>query len=197
MTSVTTLTMPYGGPLSADELDAMFADLPGGVPDDGRRYELLDGMLHVSGAPTWAHQEVVGAVYRLLHALTPPGTRTMVAPFDVRLAPDTQFQPDVFVTRYADMRPERLTVAPLLAVEVRSPSTALYDLNLKRAAYERHGVASYWLVDPETPSVTVLELQDGRYAEVGAVTGDEALEVRLPFPVRLVAADLVRGLRPD
>jgi Uma2 family endonuclease len=197
MTDVTLIELPRGEPLTADQLDAMFGHLPGGVPDDGRRYELLDGALHVSPAPLWGHQEVAGAVYRMLHAVTPPHIRTMIAPFDVRLAPDTQFQPDVFVTRYADMRPERLSVAPLLAIEVRSPSTALYDLNLKRAAYERHGVASYWLVDPDAPSVTVLELRDGRYAETGTVTGDDVLEVTRPFPVRLVPADLVRGLLPD
>jgi Uma2 family endonuclease len=197
MTSVTTLSMPYGGPLTADELDAMFAHLPGGVPDDGRRYELLDGMLHVSGAPSWGHQEVAGAVYRMLHAVTPPHIRTMIAPFDVRLAPDTQFQPDVFVARYDDLRPERLSAAPLLAVEVRSPSTALYDLNLKRAAYERHGVASYWLVDPAVPSVTVLELRGGRYVDVGTVTGEQPIEMTVPFPVRLVPAELTRGLHPD
>lgn len=197
MTDMTLLELPRGAPLTADQLDAMFAHLPGGVPDDGRRYELLDGVLHVSPAPTWAHQEVVGAVYRLLHAATPLHVRTILSPFDVRLAADTQFQPDVLVARYADMRPERLPAAPLLVVEVHSPSTALHDLSLKRAAYERHGVASYWLVDPAVPSVTVLELRDGRYREVATVAGDDVLEVRQPFPVRLVPADLTRGLDPD
>lgn len=197
MTDVTLFELPRGEPLTADQLDAMFAHLPDGRPDDGRRYELLDGLLLVCGAPLWGHQAVVGAVYRLLYSVTPPGLRTIVSPFDVRLALDTQFQPDVFVARYVDMRPQRLPTAPLLAVEVRSPSTALYDLNLKRAAYERHGVASYWLVDPDAPSVTVLELRDRRYVELGTVIGDGALDVTRPFPVRLVPAELTRGLHPD
>lgn len=197
MSSVTTTDLGFGGPLTADELDAMFAHLPDGMPDDGRRYELLDGMLFVSPAPLWGHQEVVGAVYRLLYGSQPRGVRTLMAPFDVRLAVDTQFQPDVFVARYTDMRPERLPAAPLLVVEVRSPSTALYDLNLKRAAYERHGVTSYWMVHPQEPSVTVLELDRGRYVERGTVCGGDTLDVELPFPVRLVPADLTRGLLPD
>ena len=197
MTDMTLLELPRGAPLTADQLDAMFAHLPGGVPDDGRRYELLDGMLHVSPAPTWAHQEVAGELFVQLRRLRPAGMRVMIAPFDVRLAADMQFQPDVLVARYADTRPERLPTAPLLIVEVRSPSTALYDLSLKRAAYERHGVASYWLVDPAVPSVTVLELRDGRYREVATVAGDDVLQVQQPFPVRLVPADLTRGLDPD
>ena len=111
----------------------------------------------------------------------------------------TAVQPDVIVARYDDLRPKNLPVAPLLAVEVRSPSTALIDLNLKRATYERHGIPSYWLVDPDPdkPSVTVLELESGRYVERACVEGDDAYEAALPFPVRIVPSRLARNLHPD
>ena len=59
------------------------------------------------------------------------------------------------------------------------------DLLLKRGIYEQSGVGSYWIVDPDEPSVTALELRDGRYVEAGRVVGDEVLALELPFPVRL------------
>jgi Uma2 family endonuclease len=112
---------------------------------------------------------------------------------------DTAVQPDVIVVRYADMRSNNLPVPPLLAVEVRSPSTALIDGNLKRATYERFGIPSYWLVDPDSdePSVTVLELVSGSSVERATVVGKQPFAVERPFPVTIVPADLVRGLHPD
>src|SRR5260370_18652049 len=67
----------------------------------------------------------------------------------------------------------KFTEPPLLVDEIRSPSTALVDLNRKKAAYERFGVPSYWIVnpDPPQPKLTVFELRDGRSALVAATTG--------------------------
>jgi Uma2 family endonuclease len=88
-------------------------------------------------------------------------------------------------------------VAPLLAVEVLSPSTRLYDLNTKKSAYERMGVASYWVVEPTEPgSLTAFELVDGRYQQVAHVCGDEPFVAERPFPVTMVPARLLDGLRP-
>jgi len=68
----------------------------------------------------------------------------------------------------------------------------------QRAAYEREGVASYWLVDPDEPSMTVLELgPDGRYAEVAQGSGDDQVVVGRPFPVTVVPSALRAGLDPD
>ena len=63
----------------------------------------------------------------------------------------------------------------ILAVEVLSPSTRRKDLFLKRSKYEDAGVESYWIVDPEGPSILALELVDGHYVTVGEGTGDEAV----------------------
>jgi Uma2 family endonuclease len=122
----------------------------------------------------------------------------VIAPFAVQFSQDVELQPDVLVARYADLTPKNLPTAPLLAVEVRSPSTALIDLNLKKAAYARHGVPSYWIVDPDPdkPSVTVFELAGGEYVEVAHAAGDAELAVERPFPVRLRPVDLLAGLRP-
>jgi Uma2 family endonuclease len=88
-------------------------------------------------------------------------------------------------------------VAPLLVVEVLSPSTRLYDLNTKRFAYEKMGVPSYWILDPTEPGALVaFELDDaGRYREVAHVEGDEEFAATRPFPVTVVPARLLDGLR--
>jgi Uma2 family endonuclease len=65
------------------------------------------------------------------------------------------------------------------------------DLRLNRAVYEESGVGSYWLLDPEREVLTVFELVDGRYIERAAVKGNESFEAEVPFPVRVVPAQLV------
>jgi Uma2 family endonuclease len=81
---------------------------------------------------------------------------------------------------------------------VLSASTALNDLSNKKAAYERMGTASYWVVDPEPPGgLTVFELDPkGRYAEVANVRGDEKFTAERPFPLTVIPARLLDGLRP-
>jgi Uma2 family endonuclease len=120
------------------------------------------------------------------------------APFAVQPSETTELQPDVLVARDEDLTEKNLP-APLLAVEVLSPSSVLKDLNLKKAAYQRMGVPSYWVVDPRTPSLTVFEL-DGtgfRYQVVAEVTGDKSFDATQPFAVHVVPAELLGGLTPE
>ena len=191
--TISPTGLPFGRALTADDLEL--------IPDDGHRYEVLDGTLLVTPAPAWQHQEAQGALFVALWNACPRSEqRVLGAPFAVRLTPDTELQPDILVARYEDLTPKNLPTAPLLAVEVRSPSTALIDLNLKRAVYERHGVASYWILDPdpEKPSLLVFELDAaGRYVEVARVTGDESFTAERPFPVTVSPAALTAGLRPQ
>jgi Uma2 family endonuclease len=83
---------------------------------------------------------------------------------------------------------------PVLAVEVASPRTRLYDRNRKKDVYEQFGIVSYWIVDPDPakPQLTVFELRDGRYQQV---TGEEAFRAGRPFPVTVTPSALVRGGR--
>ena len=87
-----------------------------------------------------------------------------MAPFDVRLDQDdyTMVQPDLLVIcRELDYpHLQRLEGAPDLAVEILSPSTRLKDLFLKLYKYKNAGVREYWVVDPDTQSVTVHHLED-------------------------------------
>jgi Uma2 family endonuclease len=92
-----------------------------------------------------------------------------------------------------------VTEPPLLIVEVRSPTTALVDLNRKKAAYEQFGVPSYWIVDPDPylPELIVFELgADGRYEERGHVRGPTPFRGLKPFAVDIVPARLVEGVLP-
>ena len=72
-----------------------------------------------------------------------------------------------------------------------SPGTRAVDSTLKRHVFEQGGVPVYWQVDPIAPSLRVLELCDGAYVESAVVTGDRAYDAVLPFPVRVVPADLL------
>jgi Uma2 family endonuclease len=182
MTTMTTL--PFGRPLTRADLESL-------PVDDGHRYELIDGVLLVSPGPRYGHQTVLGNLHLLLRRSVPADLRVLFAPFAVALADDTEVQPDLLVAPRSQFTDKELPGPPLLAVEVLSPSTRRVDLLLKRDRLQSAGVPSYWLVDPDEPSVMVLELRDGVYEQVAHVTGDEACEVLLPFPVRLVPADLI------
>ena len=177
-------TMPASGDWTVDDLDAL--------PDDGLRYELVDGILLVSPAPRVLHQLAQAELLMVLGAAAPAHLRVLVAPLDITVSRTRLLQPDLVVFARHQLRGARADGLPLLAVEVLSPSTRATDLTLKRHVLEQAGVASYWLLDPDAPSLTVLELVDGVYVEVAVATGDEAYDAVLPFPVRVVPSALVR-----
>jgi Uma2 family endonuclease len=180
---------PRGGPFTRADLDHM--------PDDGRRYELIDGVLIVSAAPSRVHQRASLRLAILLHAACPPEFEVLAAPFAVGLADDTEIQPDVLVGRDADFTPKDLPTAPVLAVEVLSPSSRLIDTHVKRERFERAGTPTYWVIDPvarpDEARLIAWELgADGRYRQVADVTGERRFEATNPYPVTIVPADLVR-----
>ena len=188
MGAVTTL--PRSRPLLRDDLDAM--------PDDGHRYELIDGVLIVSPAPVPRHQMAVAHVYSALAAAT-RGTHlvALFAPLDVVLSEDTVVEPDLLVAVRRDLGPRDLRVPPLLAVEVRSPSTWRVDRFLKHARYAAGGITSYWIVDPEAPSITAWRLaEDGSYEEVAHAVGDEPFHANDPVSVTIVPSRLTDDWQP-
>lgn len=180
MSAVSTL--PYSGPYTRDDLALM--------PDDGHRYELLDGTLLVSPAPRPLHQRVVGTLYVLLRAACPPDLEVLFAPLDVVLSEDTVLEPDLLVAPRAQFTERELAGPPLLAVEVLSPSTRRIDLLLKRDRLQAAGVPSYWLVDPDEPSLAALELVDERYVEVAHVVGAHSWTTQRPFAVTVAPSAL-------
>ena len=131
-------------------------DMLDDFPDDGTRYELLEGMLLVTPAPSYAHQIVATRLATMLtNALA--GDAQVVAVGAIQRGKDTQLQPDVLVCP-PEFRPTlnwRDIRGWWLAVEVLSPSSRLYDRDVKRGAYLALGVREYWIVDPGDCSVEV------------------------------------------
>ncbi|MGE0554367.1 MAG: Uma2 family endonuclease [Gemmatimonadales bacterium] len=130
------------------------------LPDDGNRYELVDGELLVSPSPRPLHQLAVAAFFRRLD----PYVRAhrlgylMSAPADLDLAAGQLVQPDLFVVQTEAGRPLREWTdagVPRLAVEVLSPGTARFDRIVKRRRYQRSGVDTYWIVDLDARLVEV------------------------------------------
>jgi Uma2 family endonuclease len=182
MTTVTT--MPLSGDWTVDDLDHL--------PDDGLRYELVDGVLLVSPSPMARHQVALSALLVQLSNAAPAHLRVLAAPLDIRFSRTRLLQPDIVVLHQDQVTGPKVEGIPLLAVEVLSPSTRATDLTLKRLVLEEAGVPSYWMVDPGVPALSVLELVDGAYRDVAHVQGQEPYDAMAPFPVRIVAADLVR-----
>ncbi len=174
-------------PFTAADLDVL--------PDDGRRYELIDGVLIVSPAPSYPHQRAASNLHVLLRSACTDEFEVLFAPLDINLADDTVLEPDLLVARRADFTHRGLPTAPTLAVEVLSPSTRRIDLTVKLARYQDAGCPSYWVVDPEVPSVQVFTLAGDQYSPGRLVTAAESLSLTDPFPVTLIPADLVRPAR--
>lgn len=124
------------------------------LPEDGRRHELLDGAHVVTPSPTYRHQDLLGRMLIAIHIGlgARPDLKVMTSPADLRLAPRTMVQPDLFICRVDRTMPPRNWPdlgTPLVAIEILSPSTASRDRGAKRRIYQRAGVAEYWLVDPD------------------------------------------------
>ncbi len=139
------------------------------LPDDGNRWEIVDGEVHVSPAPYVSHQDVVFNLAVLLrrHVERNRLGRVFIAPLAVVLEKPSGVQPDiVFVARQqrSIIREKGLFGAPDLIVEVLSTFTAGRDRGMKKDLYARTGVPHYWLVDPRKQILRALRLEDGAYA---------------------------------
>lgn len=124
------------------------------LPEDGKRYEVLDGVLAVTPAPSWRHQDVSGVLWQALQTYVREHRigRAIAAPADVIFSSRRLLQPDLFVVPDVDGRPpERWEDVRhlLLAIEILSPSTARHDRHTKRGIYMTEHVDEYWIVDTE------------------------------------------------
>ena len=131
------------------------------IPDDGCRYEVVEGVLYRMTAPSEGHQasDIRIGHYLFEHVELKGLGRVYVAPFDVELAPDTVVQPDVIVVLKRNesiIHPSHIIGAPDLVVEIASPSTATHDRRTKLEAYARAGVSEYWIADAEARTVELL-----------------------------------------
>ncbi len=186
MSIMTTSTwLPHGRPFTVADLDAL--------PDDGNRYELIDGALVVSPAPVPRHQRLVTRLWAVLDGVCPDDLEVFVAPLDVRLADDTSVQPDVLVARRSDLTEANLPVAPMLAVAILSPSTRTIDLHSKKERLRRAGCPAYWVIDPLDGHLTAWELDAaGDYLQIADLAATDTWHAGLPFPVEITTGALLR-----
>lgn len=166
------------------------------LPDDGRRYELLEGELAVSPAPARGHQKAAGRIYaELLRAEDAGWGEVYVAPFEVYFDEQNAVQPDVLFVRRERLQivtEARVEGPPDLVVEVLSPSTRRRDIRVKMQIYARFGVPYYWLVDAGARTVQPYELTAERYTAQPLLHPGDTLSCPLFPGIALDVATLFR-----
>lgn len=156
------------------------------TPEDGNRYEVIDGALYMTPPPSWPHQNAITALAGILWPYTRRHNlgKVAVAPIGVVLDDEDGVQPDlVFVSR------ERLGIisdrgimgAPDLIVEVLSPRTQTRDRGIKMRRYAAAGVPHYWMLVPRTRSLEAYRLGESGYERVGVYGPDSTFYPEL-FP---------------
>jgi Uma2 family endonuclease len=165
------------------------------TPDDGNRYEIADGSLLVSPAPSVPHGRVNDRLWRVLDRQAPSGLRVVAVGLGVDIhRRRTYYIPDLLITTEEALEgndADNLQPADVLLVaEVLSPSNAGKDLVQKRHDYAAAGIPRYWIVDPRERAVTVLALPDGAstYEEAAVVRGTWSTD--FPYPLTIDPADV-------
>lgn len=136
------------------------------LPDDGKRYEVLDGELYVTPAPSPLHQRPSKRLQRRLEDYFEARGLGEVfnAPLDVILGPHDIVEPDlVIVGSPAQVSSRGIEGAPLLVVEILSPSTRSRDRGVKLRRYAELGAAHYWIVDPDAATIECRRLAEGQW----------------------------------
>jgi len=171
------------------------------MPDDGNRYEVIDGVLELmSPSPTASHQSILLELIDALRQSCKSDYLIYFAPLDVILSDTNVVQPDAIMihrSRKHIVTSRGIEGPPDLAVEVLSPSSRKRDRLKKRAVYEKHGVPEYWIVDPETETLEQFHLGErDKYVLTQLYEGDELVASdKLPcvsFAVSRLFADVLQ-----
>ncbi len=166
------------------------------LPNDGRRSEIIEGVLYVSNAPNIDHQfTVVELIYQMKHFVTSKQLGyILTAPFEVHLAENTRpVQPDVLfikAKRWPATGAKYFEGPPDLIVEVLSPSTRSVDQVIKYNAYEKAHVPEYWIADPKARMVQVYSLEQQQYLLLGDFMGDEIIESKVLADLKIMTDSL-------
>ena len=156
------------------------------LPDDGKRYEILDGDLVMTPPPAIRHQIILGNLNDCLrvHVRAEGLGQVLFAPVAVRLDESTIVEPDlIFLASGRAHAVSRLSIdsAPDLLVEILSPSTETRDRTVKAQLYAKLGVDHYWIIDPEARSLEAFERAGEMYRAVAKLAGRSVFEPTL-FP---------------
>jgi Uma2 family endonuclease len=154
------------------------------LPETGPRYQLIEGDLVMSPAPSFWHQALAGTLYTALSVFVTERKcgRVLFAPLDVILDDENVPQPDIVFLPSSQkhlIAKEGVRGAPALCVEILSPRTAELDLGLKRLLYAKHGVQEYWIVSPDEHTVAVYRLQEDPHAPVRTLAVTDTLTTSL------------------
>jgi Uma2 family endonuclease len=163
---------------------------------DGTRFQLVEGDLYLSPAPSLFHQDIVGQIYRILsgHVEKRRLGRVFVAPADVYLSQNDVVQPDVFFVATANLSilaEDGAHGPPDLVVEVLSPSNASLE-KTKLRVYARHGVKEHWLVDPTLRQVHLYRFAEHPTKAVQLIDDDESFISPLVPGLTVSAIDVFR-----
>jgi Uma2 family endonuclease len=167
------------------------------LPEDGKRYEIIEGELYEMPSPASAHAlTVINLIAALLPIVARLGGQLLTAPIDVFFAGANPVQPDILVMLPGG--PARIVTRgvegpPDLLIEVLSPSIRGHDLLTKRSLYARAGVREYWIVDPEARNIEILTLDRDALHSVQTASGDETPVSPLLGPLPIAADDLFAG----
>jgi Uma2 family endonuclease len=165
------------------------------LPADGRRYELHEGKVSVTPAPSPLHQQVIRNLLGVLdaHVKRRRLGEVLVSPVDCILGETTVVQPDILFVETARLTwiSERgVEGPPTLAIEVLSPSTRAADRGVKAQIYARYQVAHYWIADPELRTIEAYVLEDGEYRRTSRLAG-AAPAALPPFADLALAPDAI------
>ncbi|WP_431942571.1 Uma2 family endonuclease [Micromonospora marina] len=181
MTAALESDHPPEGGWTTDDLDAL--------PEDGRRRELLDGVLLMSPSPTRIHQSIAALLMVALDEDCPDGY-DVTQGVEVRINRTRSFIPDVLVTTATAAAREPSRYEPhevALAVEIVSPSTRSIDRVLKPALYAQAGIPFHWRIEIEDEGIVVYTYKIDPVHEVYTETGrwTKFVDTGEPFPVNL------------
>ena len=151
------------------------------LPDDGKRYQVIEGDIYMVPAPAPGHQDIARRLVILLNEFVERHKlgRVYFAPCDVILSEEDIVQPDIF---FISSEREHIIIerniqgAPDLVIEILSHFTAKLDRTAKLKLYERSGVKEYWLVDPDREEMEVLTLKRGSYESMGVFEIGQSFE---------------------
>ncbi|WP_433797439.1 Uma2 family endonuclease [Actinoplanes sp. CA-252034] len=155
-------------------------------PQDGHRYEILDGSLHVTPPSGKPHDALVESIVATLRSAAPPGwwvcARLGIAMETSNLVPDvTVLRPQSSGAIWVD------PADVALVVEVEAEATRRYDQLLKPAVYADAGISAYWRVEAG-PILRTFALDGTGYQPARDVTSDEQARIDNPYPVRVSLA---------
>ncbi len=139
------------------------------TPDDGKRYEIVQGELYVTPSPSPAHQRISRRLQQQLESYFHRRSIGEVfdAPIDLILTDNDVLVPDLLVVSDPSLISKRgIEGPPLLIVEILSPSTRKQDRGMKARRYAKLGVEHYWIVDPEGKRVECHRLAEGVFRRV-------------------------------